>query len=91
MRRTPTFPAVMIEAAANPVISEIWAFHDSTGSISRYSSRVRSSSTSISWAGIGSETPPRSASLATRSSPTVLSSASVEPAGARLISRCTLS
>ena len=27
----PTFPSIMIEAAANPVSSEIWAFQDSTG------------------------------------------------------------
>ena len=79
----PTFPSIISVAAAKPVSSESWAFQFSTGSISRYSSRQRSSSTSISWAGIGSETPPRSASFAIRSSPTVSSRASVEP-GRRL-------
>ena len=82
MRRMPTSASIIIEAAANPVSKESWAFHDSTGSISRYSRRQRSSAMSISCAGIGSDTPPRSASLAIRSSPIVRSSASVEPAGA---------
>ena len=90
VRRMPTLPSIMIEAAAKPVSSEIWAFQDSTGSISRYSRRQRPSTTSTSCAGIGSDTPPRSASFAIRSSPTVLST---EPAwtlpGRRSISRCT--
>ena len=85
----PTLPSIIIDAAANPVSSEICAFHDSTGSISRNSSRQWSPARSTSCAGIGSDTPPRSASWATRSSPTVRSSASVEPSGAWLISRCT--
>ncbi len=91
MRRMPVPPSIMIEAAANPVSSEIWAFQDSAGSISRYSRVHRSSWTSISCAGIGSDTPPRSASLAMRSSPTCLSSASVDPAGELSITPCTSS
>ena len=57
VRRMPTLPLTMIDAAAKPVSSESCAFHDSTGSISRNSSRAPSSATSTSWAGIGSDTP----------------------------------
>ena len=53
----PTFPSIMIAAAAKPVIREICAFQFSTGSISRNSRRHRPSTTSTSWAGIGSEIP----------------------------------
>ena len=73
----------MIEAAANPVSSEIWAFHDSTGSIERNARCHRPSTTSTCCSGIGSETPPRSASRASRSSPIVCSNDSVEPFAAR--------
>ena len=89
VRSTPTFPSIISFAAANPVSSDSWAFQFSTGSIARYSRRSRSPSRSISCAGIGSETPPRSASFAIRSLPTTSSRASVEPAGAWPSSRCT--
>ena len=72
-----------------PVSSEICAFQVSTGSISRYSSRHWSSSTSTSCDGMGSDTPPRAASWASRSSPTVFSRASVDPSGARSTWGCT--
>ena len=57
---------------------EAWPVHDSTGSIDRNSRCHRPSTTSTCWSGMGSETPPRSASRASRSSPIVRSNDSVE-------------
>ena len=65
-----------------PVSSEIWAFHCSVGSWARNSRLQWSPSIDTSCSGSGSDTPPRAASRASRSSPTSLSSISGSSADA---------
>ena len=72
-----------------PVSSEIWAFHCSVRSCARNSRLQRSPSIETSCSGSGSDTPPRAASRASRSSPTSLSSISDSAAEPSSMARWT--
>ena len=74
-----------------PVSREIWAFQFSTGVSRRNSSSQWPSFSTSSCSGSGSDTPPRAASRASRSSPTSCSSPISSPARPASRSACTAS